>query len=134
MDLFNGSQLMNHDTSGAIFKLSLSIQILNSRRIEGAKYVRFFNWSRLKPLTMYLSFFLRYILCKMLICEFLRPMFASFLWATFISLFLSANQKPNGLPSNEKAWLKMRPNLGRNTGNVSTQNINTETNIKIVLK
>ena len=36
----NGSQLMNPDISGAIFKLSLSILILNSQCVEGAKYVR----------------------------------------------------------------------------------------------
>ena len=33
----NGSQLKNPDISGAIFTLSLSIQILNSQCIEGAR-------------------------------------------------------------------------------------------------
>ena len=36
----NGSQLKNPDTSGAILTLSLSILILNSQSVEGAKYVR----------------------------------------------------------------------------------------------
>ena len=33
----NGSQLSNPDISGAIFTLSLSIPILNSQRVEGAR-------------------------------------------------------------------------------------------------
>ena len=36
----NGSQLMNPDISSAIFTLSLSILILKSLCLEGAKYVR----------------------------------------------------------------------------------------------
>ena len=50
------------------------------------------------------------------------------------SSFLLANQKADGEPSNEKVRIKLRTILGRKTGNVSTQNIKTETNIKIVLK
>ena len=38
----NGSQLKNSDISGAICTLSFSILILNSRFVEGAKYVRVF--------------------------------------------------------------------------------------------
>ena len=38
--LCNGSQLMNPDISSAIFTLSLSILILNSQCVEGARYVR----------------------------------------------------------------------------------------------
>ena len=36
----NGSQLKNHDISGAIFTLSLSIRILNSQCVEGGRDVR----------------------------------------------------------------------------------------------
>ena len=36
----NGSQLMNPDLSGAIFTLSLSILVLISQYVEGARYGR----------------------------------------------------------------------------------------------
>ena len=36
----NGSQLKKPDISGAIFTLSLSIRILNSQCVEGARDVR----------------------------------------------------------------------------------------------
>ena len=39
----NGSQLKTPDISGAILTLSLSIRILNSQCVEGARDVRFFN-------------------------------------------------------------------------------------------
>ena len=38
--LNNGNQLMNSDIFGAIFTLSLSILILNSQYVEGARYER----------------------------------------------------------------------------------------------
>ena len=38
----NGSQLKDPDISGAIFTLSLSIQILNSQCVEGARDVMVF--------------------------------------------------------------------------------------------
>ena len=50
----NGSQLKNPDISCAIFKLSLSIQKLNSQCVEGAKYVR------ILPLTPIILTFLVY--------------------------------------------------------------------------
>ena len=39
-ETYNGSQLKNPDISGAIFTPSLSILILSSQCVEGAKYVR----------------------------------------------------------------------------------------------
>ena len=36
----NGSQLKNPDISGAIFTLSLSIRVLNSQCVEGARDAR----------------------------------------------------------------------------------------------
>ena len=44
----NGCQLKNPDISGAIFTLSLSIRILNSQCIEGARDVRIL---KLTPVT-----------------------------------------------------------------------------------
>ena len=49
-------------------------------------------------------------------------------------LFWTANQKAVDPSANRKARIEIKTDLGRKTGNVSTQNINTETNIKIVLK
>ena len=40
---FNGSQLKNPDISGAIFTLSLSIRILNSQCVKGARDVKVFQ-------------------------------------------------------------------------------------------
>ena len=40
LSINNGSQLKNPDISGAIFTLSLSIRILNSQCVEGARDVR----------------------------------------------------------------------------------------------